>query len=212
MQNIGAIILAAGQSSRFGQVKQLVHLGNKPLFLYSVELALELNLKPIIIVGNEKTNEINKIVSNLKVTYIENKNYQKGMSTSLREGIMALKIKKPRPKAVMVFLADQPFIPIDVLRKVYETYEMQYAKGIRIVRPSYQGEIGHPVLFDSSVFNDLTKIEGDQGARKIIKSNSEIVAVIDFKLKEWNLDIDKPEDYEHAEQYLKNCGNRVKDL
>ncbi|MEH7223617.1 nucleotidyltransferase family protein [Bacillus sp. JJ1566] len=202
MQNIGAIILAAGQSSRFGQMKQLIHLGNKPLFLYSVELALKLKLKPIIIVGNEKTNEMKELVENLNVTYIENDNYKQGMSSSLKEGIFALANEKQNPNAVMVFLADQPFIPLEVIRIIYETYERQYASGIRIVRPRYRGEVGHPVLFDASVFNDLTEIEGDQGARKIIKSNPEIVTVVDFMVKEWNLDIDKPEDYEHAKQYL----------
>ncbi|MEH7388471.1 nucleotidyltransferase family protein, partial [Bacillus sp. JJ1521] len=198
MQNIGAIILAAGQSSRFGQVKQLVHLGDKQLFLYSVELALELKMKPIILVGNEKTKEIKDLVSDLKVTYVENKNYQQGMSSSLKEGILALTIEKTKPKAAMVFLADQPFIPLEVLRKIAETYERNYEKGIRIVRPRYKGEVGHPVLFDTSVFNELTKIEGEQGARQIIKSNPDIVSVVDFMMKEWNLDIDRPEDYEHA--------------
>ncbi|PLR83000.1 nucleotidyltransferase family protein [Bacillus canaveralius] len=200
MDGIGAIILAAGQATRFGKLKQFQLLANKPLFIYPVELASQLKLNPILLVGNSKSSEhMLNAINELNVTYLENNESSQGMSTSLKKGLLIL---GNDINAVLVFLGDQPFIPASVVDKLIRTYKEQYKRGVRIVRPSYKGKKGHPVLFDRSIFPALFAIKGDRGARDIIESHSEQVETVEFSTMEWNLDIDTQNDLDIARDYL----------
>jgi molybdenum cofactor cytidylyltransferase len=201
MKGIGAVILAAGQGKRFGKLKQFANLGGKPLFLYPVELTCRLKFHSIILVGNKNTAEMVDHIDRKRISYITNKESEQGMSSSLREGILAL---SDDIRAVLVFLGDQPFIPDGAVEEIISTYEKQYKNGIRIVRPSYQGLAGHPVLFDRCFFSKLTAITGDKGAKEIFESFAGQVAVAEFSRHEWNMDIDTLSDYQLATKYLKN--------
>lgn len=194
---IGAVILAAGEGKRFGKLKQLIPLIGKPLFLYSLDLALHMKLNPIVLVGNEKTKEMKNHITDRSVQYVENSEYKLGMSSSLRKGIDAL---DEETDAVFIMLADQPLIQDEVIAEMISTYKKEYPNGCRIVRPRFQGEMGHPVLFDKELFVEIKNIKGDKGARDIIKK--EKLKVVDFSHKEWNLDIDTPTDYDQAKKFF----------
>jgi molybdenum cofactor cytidylyltransferase len=200
MEGIGAMILAAGQATRFGGRKQLALLGGKPLFLYSVELAVRAGLKPIIVVGNENAHELERYVPGKHINIVLNEEAEQGISSSLQRGIREL---SEHTRAVVVLLADQPFMPDEAVQKVISTYGENYDKGIRIVRSSYSGKPGHPVLFDQETYRLFEQISGDVGARDILKAQTGKIINVDFAIPEWNMDIDTMDDYQRAQHIIR---------
>lgn len=199
-RSIGAIILAAGKSMRMGEPKLLLPLNQKPVFLFACEVALRLSLSPILLICGTYYESMKKHVECFpEITVLNNPNNARGMSTSLKLGIETLKHKVD---AALIFLADQPLIPAHVIYALINCYEANKKSGTLIVRPTYQGRVGHPVLISANIFHDFTDLRGDGGGKNIIlkyKSNTEL---IDFNNVYWGKDIDTPEDYRKIKSYL----------
>ncbi|EGL81730.1 4-diphosphocytidyl-2C-methyl-D-erythritol synthase [Caldalkalibacillus thermarum TA2.A1] len=192
MNDIGAIILAAGMSKRMGQPKQFLNLHGKPLFRYSVETAVRSGLRPVIVVGGEHTKLLKEYIRDLPAEVIHNPNFATGMSSSLKVGVKAIQDKV---SASFVFLADQPFIPVTVVNRLRKVYAVAKSKNIKIIRPRYAAVPGHPVLFAEDIFPDLLRIEGDRGANHVIRQHLAEVEYVDFDHSLWGVDIDTPEDW-----------------
>ncbi|MEH7012409.1 nucleotidyltransferase family protein [Neobacillus niacini] len=194
MCRIGAIILAAGMSKRMGQPKLLLSLKGKSLFRYPLEQAIRNHLNPICLIGGQHMQAFKMEAADLlNVDFIDNPNYEQGMSWSLKLGIEKV---KERSDATFIFLADQPFVPDMVIQSMIE----QFHKGSRIVRPLYQGEFGHPILIDKSLYHEFLTIEGDQGGKEIIKKYKSETTILSFDESIWGMDIDTPEDYQIIKQ------------
>jgi molybdenum cofactor cytidylyltransferase len=200
MPKLGAIILAAGMSRRMGQPKLLLPFKKKPLFRHVVEVAVNGDLEPVILIGGEHTEELRKHTKDLpNIEIIINPNYSKGMASSLKPGIKAV---KDRTDGVIVFLADQPFVSPIVVKTLMQLYEFHRTKGIRIVRPQYNGMVGHPILFDAQLYDEFKRIQGDEGGRSIIKGYINEVLHVPFRNPIWGIDIDTPEDLLYTEHHF----------
>ena len=199
MSKIAAVILAAGMSKRMGKPKHLLPLNGEPLIYYSITLALQQNLHPIVVIAGQHKKEIEKVIQCDNVTYLYNPDYQSGMASSLKLGIEAVSYEAD---AAMIFLGDQPFVPIQVVQALIKEYELNKDQGVCIVRPRYAGELGHPILFDGRLFEHFNKIDGDEGGRSIIRNHKEQLKIIDFSESLWGMDVDTPEDYERAVKYI----------
>jgi molybdenum cofactor cytidylyltransferase len=191
MCKIGAVILAAGLSRRMGVPKLFLDFHGKPLFLYSVECAIQSQLNPILIVGGEHVPLLQDHTKDLPVEIVGNPDYTKGMATSLKRGIETM---DGRVDALLVFLADQPFVPPALVKEMLHTYTVCRSSGIRIVRPLYSGIPGHPVLFDADLFTEFSDLQGDEGGRLIIKRHAEKLKFIPADNPLWGADIDTPDD------------------
>jgi molybdenum cofactor cytidylyltransferase len=195
MSKVGAIILAAGMSKRMGQPKLLMTLRGKPLFRYPLEQAIRNQLNPICLIGGQHMEAFQMEAAELQdVEFTYNPHYEKGMSSSLKEGIKNI---KGRSDAAFIFLADQPFVPDMVIQSMLE----QLHTDIRVVRPQYQGIFGHPILIDKSLYDEFLLIEGDQGGKEIIKKYKCETRILTFEDSIWGMDIDSEEDYEKGKQY-----------
>ena len=126
--------------------------------------------------------------------YIYNPKYETGMSSSLKIGIENIKY---RTDATIIFLADQPFVPDLVIRSMIE----QFGNDTRIIRPQYQGNFGHPILIDKSLYDEFLNLEGDQGGKEIINKYKKDTNILLFDYTFWGMDIDTPEDYRKGEQF-----------
>lgn len=198
---IGAIILAAGQSRRMGIPKVLLRLNGKPLFLYACELAIDHSLHPIVVIGGKYSDLIqNEVKQYENIITVHNPDYEKGMSTSLRLGVDILTEKVD---ATLIFLADQPLIPKLVVQSVLTCYSKHKNAGVLIVRPSFNGKDGHPVLFSSKLFPQFSSIQGDEGGKQIVKKFKKQTAVIPFYNSYIGLDIDTPADYRKVKEIFK---------
>jgi molybdenum cofactor cytidylyltransferase len=205
MHKIGAIILAAGMSKRMGEPKLLLPIHGQPLFRYVLCLVVKSSLHPMIVVAGHYIEEIRQhTVDFPEVTIVFNKNYASGMSTSLKLGIESI---YEHVDAAMIFLADQPLVSNTVITSLIETYEASREEGIRIVRPKYQADFGHPILIDAELFNEFLTIEGDSGGKTIIKKYQHVMKTVSFENEMWGADVDTPEDFMKMKQYFDTVYN-----
>lgn len=115
-----------------------------------------------------------------------------GMSTSMKQGLLSI---PNHIKAVVFLLGDQPLLSSDEINKVIKDYDRQTYRPL-IVQASYQGEKGHPVLFDRKLFPYLLDAKGDEGGRSVLKKFQKEVFYSEMG-KEQIPDIDTLVDYEH---------------
>ena len=195
MCKLGAIILAAGLSKRMGKPKLFLPYLNKPLIRYPVLLAVDQKFAPIIVVGGkfmpQLQFELKEYVEQISI--ISNPAYEMGMSSSLKTGIRAL---NEEVDAVFIFLGDQPFVSAEIIERLTKVYKENLANGVKIVRPRYAKQPGHPILFDKSLFSQFEALTGDEGGKRIIKSNENHLIYVDIENSKLNLDIDTPQEYE----------------
>jgi molybdenum cofactor cytidylyltransferase len=184
------IILAAGSSERLGQPKQLLPFRGHSLIRNMVTAANEsADLPPVVVTGGFEE-QISKELADIRADIVFNPEWQTGMASSIRAGLLHA-MKDAAPEAVMIVLSDQPFVTSGLLT---EMFNMQLRSSKPIVACRYaDGTIGTPVLFSSDVFPELLQLTGQEGARKIVRSNMERVATIDFPGGE--TDIDTMDDY-----------------
>lgn len=188
VENVAGIVLAAGESTRFGQTKQLLDWHGQPFVRAVAKTALDAGLSPVLVVTGANADEVEKAIVDLDVSIVRNDGWQNGQGTSIRVGVQAL---PPKTGACVFLLADQPQIPASVIRALVETH----SNGLQpIVAPLVQMERrANPVLFDRVTFPDLLALEGDTGGRAIFsKYKVEFMPWHDDILL---LDVDKPEDY-----------------
>lgn len=191
----GAIILAAGASTRMGQPKQLLPLAGQPLLLRAVEVALASSAWPIVVVLGANADSIRPLLARLPVLVVENSAWVEGMASSIRTGIAVLQQFSRSLDAALVALCDQPaFLPAVIERLVAE----RHATGRSIVAARYQNRNGAPALFCREYFPTLAALTGEEGARSLLNANADRVASVE--LPELAQDLDTPEDYAAAQR------------
>jgi molybdenum cofactor cytidylyltransferase len=158
---IGAVILAAGMSSRMGETKQLIRLGENTLLEQVVEIVRSCRVDEIVLVLGHQAETIKKRVGIKNLKVVINESYQQGMGTSLRTGLAAL---SSGTNAALIVLADQPFVRAETLDRLIDQYEQS---GAQIAIPIYKGFRGNPVLLGRSVFPEVMALTGDIGCRAI---------------------------------------------
>lgn len=180
--NLAILILAAGTSNRLGQAKQLVKYQKKTLLENACINALKISENIFVVLGSRQ-NECKETIKNLNVNVISNKEYKEGLSSSIKAGILELLSFKK----VLIMLCDQPFIPISHLKKLIKESEDNNT----IICSLYDNKIAVPAIFPKNKFSLLIKLEGDKGAKDIIKNNEHKYIVLDNK---FSLDIDEESD------------------
>jgi molybdenum cofactor cytidylyltransferase len=200
MRNIGAVVLAAGGSSRLGRPKQLLTFHEETLVSRAVRAAAEAGCKPILAIVGDTGDAIKQSLAirdsriasasrqegMVRPTVIENADWQRGIGTSIRRGLEQL----PKDVEAAVLLAcDQPFLDAAIVRQLIRAQEQT---GKPIVASSYANTLGVPALFDRSCFDALLALPDATGAKAFILSRRSEVASIPFARGE--IDIDTPED------------------
>ncbi|MFV8281283.1 nucleotidyltransferase family protein [Christiangramia marina] len=186
--NIAVLILAAGSSKRLGKPKQLVKFKNKTLLQHSIDVseALDLSEKIIVLGANEEKilNEVD--LKNHKL--LINSNWQKGMSTSLKKGLEEIRNLHPTIEHVLVLLSDQPFISELVLQELIDKH---LTANCLASFSQYQEIPGVPAIFSREIFPDLMRIEGDRGARDLIKNGFTNYQLVSFEKGIVDIDTEK---------------------
>jgi molybdenum cofactor cytidylyltransferase len=185
---IGGILLAAGGSSRMGQPKQLLQFNGKTLLRHAAEAMAASICDPIVVVLGAETAKSAAEIEGLSVFQCFNENWKSGMSSSIKVGIAKLVKIAPEIDAVLISLCDQPFVTAEMLNRFGEKFA---ASDASVVAAKYNGVAGVPALFSRELFDELSRLEGDKGARELIRSHSDIATV---DLPEAAFDIDIPDD------------------
>ncbi len=186
---INAIILAAGQSKRMGKPKPLLRFGDKT-FLEQIISVLKLSdVDRITVVLGAEAETIKNSVDLSETRVVVNKDYLKGQLSSL---ITAIEDTPEETEAVLLCLADAPFVSKEVVNKIVSKFR---ETNNPIIVPVFNGKRGHPTLFSKSLFNELLNAPQDQGARYVLYSNEEKVLEVEISESGFLISIDTPDEY-----------------
>jgi len=163
---ISAILLAAGQSKRMnGENKLTKEIQGTPVIKHSVKNILASSIDELIVVLGYQKEIIEKIIGkNEKVKFVFNKNFENGMTFSIKTGLNHLSIKT---EAFFICLGDMPMVNSDIYNQLINSRNQK-----NIIVPTYNQQ-GNPVLFDKSMKEKVMDITGDVGAKKILELNKD---------------------------------------
>lgn len=186
---VSAILLAAGESKRMGRLKQLLPLGRTTMVEQAIDNLLNSKVNEVIVVLGYRAEEIIKKIATRPVKIEVNPIYHQGMSTSV---ITGLKLVDDGARAVMLALADQPFIDSQTINRLIDEF-CDHNKGIVI--PTYRSRRGHPVIFAIKYKEELSGLKGDTGGRQIMEHHPDDVLEVAVASPGINIDIDTTDDY-----------------
>jgi molybdenum cofactor cytidylyltransferase len=195
-ESLSILLLAAGSSSRLGQSKQLVSINGQSLLCQTVLLSLRVCNQVTVVLGSDFKNHISEI-SRLPVHIIENREWKKGMGSSLKIGLENTVKKWPATKSLLVLVCDQPLLTSAHLQKLINMADQTNKK---IIASGYKSVLGVPVLFKKELFIELRQIGDSEGAKKIIQQHESEIESVEFIGGE--IDIDTPADLEKLKDYL----------
>ncbi|PWB27977.1 NTP transferase domain-containing protein [Flavobacterium sp. HTF] len=184
------IILAAGNSSRLGEPKQLLRYKNKTLLENTIAAASAVPNSIIIVVTGANHELIQKELYTESVIICYNPDWENGMSTSINAGLKKLLTLHPDIQKCIFTVCDQPYLSGAVFEDLLKEY-FKTKKGI--IASSYSQTLGTPVLFDKKYFDGLFELKGQEGAKKIITQFAEDTTSVLFD--NGAIDIDTVEDY-----------------
>lgn len=190
----GILILAAGNSSRLGEPKQLLNFKGKSLLRHVSEESLKIS-KSVVIVTGSNHSEISNEIKDLEIVITENINWNEGMGSSIHIGFKKLLKSFPEIVNCIVSVCDQPFISASVFS---ELIKMQKDSQKGMVASKYADTLGTPVLFTNKYFQDLSNLSGQEGAKKLLRKYKGDIAAIHFE--NGAIDIDTQEDYKKLNQ------------
>jgi len=186
---LSAILLAAGESKRMGEPKQLMPLGKHTLLEQAIDNLLNSPVDETIVVVGHKAEEITRAIATKPVKIMFNPNYQQGMSTSIVAGLILV---DPRSQAVILALGDQPLVESRTINQLIDAFN-SHDKGIAV--PTHRGKRGHPIIFNIKYKAELLELEGDIGGREIIKNHPDDVLEVAVDSTSVISDIDTQDDY-----------------
>lgn len=189
--NTGIIILAAGSSSRLGRPKQLLLYKGSTLLSRIVKESVLFADRAVVVVTGSYNMEVEAAIQDKNVLICNNLKWKEGMASSIRKGLKHLLVFHPELKSCIITVCDQPYIENSVF---FELEALQIATEKGIIACGYAENFGVPVLFTKQYFKDLLLLEGQQGARKLLKQYKEDLAILPFE--NGIIDIDTIEDYE----------------
>jgi molybdenum cofactor cytidylyltransferase len=187
---ISAVLLAAGESRRMGEFKQLLRLGDKSFVEHCVDNLLASRVGEVVVVTGHREDDVRRMIGDRRVIFAYNPAYQLGMASSIMRGVQAV---SESARAWVLALVDQPRIGPNVINRIIGTYE---TKQKLIVIPTYQGKNGHPILLDLSLKEEILVMDPARGLHSVVRAHAGEIArveVFDGGVLE---DCDLPEDYE----------------
>lgn len=193
--NSGIIILAAGESSRLGSPKQLLLFNKKYLLQHIIDISADSLAENIVLVLGAFSLDIKKLINFSNVQSIDNSNWQDGLSSSIVCGLNEMLKINPSVETIILVLCDQPYLSAYILNEIFTKHIETNAE---IVNCNYGNAIGPPVLFYKSLFPKLKLLNGNEGAKSIIKQNFGKVSEVIFP--EGNIDIDTISDYQKLKE------------
>jgi molybdenum cofactor cytidylyltransferase len=186
---IAALILAAGQSRRMGEInKLLIEIDGKPMVRRVAETVLASAASPVVAVLGHERDRVRAAFGGTKVRCIYNPDFAGGISTSLKRGLATL---ADDVDGVLICLGDMPLLGSGEIDRLIAAFNP--TEGRAIIVPTRRGKRGNPVLWARRFFPEMQEIAGDVGARHLIGAYPEAVAEIEMDGEGVVLDIDTPE-------------------
>jgi CTP:molybdopterin cytidylyltransferase MocA len=189
--SVGAVVLAAGASSRFGAAKQLLEHEGAPLVRRAAVAARDAGATPVIVVLGAGAAAIAPALDGLAdVRVVEHAGWAEGLASSLQAGLRALDDATPDAPCdgVLVTLADQPLVDAAALRQLLDAFRGEGS----LVAARYADALGAPAVFGRAHLPALHALAGDHGAGKWLRAHAALVTPVPMDVAA--LDVDTPAD------------------
>ena len=171
MTAVAALILAAGQGTRFGaEPKLLALLDGKPLVRWVAEAALGSSASPVIVVTGHRAAEVQGALAGLEVEIAPNPSYRDGLSTSLQAGFRAL---PPGADAAIVLLADMPLVGSSIVDRLVRAWREAGRPPALI--PVTGGRRSNPVVLSRGLTSEIMTLDGDTGAAPLLRGSAGVL-------------------------------------
>jgi molybdenum cofactor cytidylyltransferase len=192
---IAGLVLAAGSSTRMGENKLLLRLGEESVLRRAVRRASEAGLDPVLVVLGHDADRAREELAGLSCRSVVNPGWSLGKSTSVRAGVAAV---PPEAVAAIVILADMPLVTAGMLSELVRTYRRG---ATRLVASRYGDVHAPPVLYDRTLFGELAAMEGDGCGKQIVKRHGAEAAILSWPPAVL-ADLDVPSDYARIQAAL----------
>ena len=196
MSSIAAIILAAGQASRFraaagegGPATKLVaQLDGKPLVRHVAEAVLASRAAPIIVVTGHAEDVVRAALEGLPLTFTHNDAFASGLASSLQRGLSSV---PPDCDGALVLLGDMPLVSPEIIAQLIDAFERN--PSAKAVAPVRDGQRGNPVLLSRAVFPAVAALSGDVGARALLAAAQGEIVEVAVASRAVTFDVDTPD-------------------
>lgn len=187
---ISALILAAGESTRMGRLKQLLPWDGTTLIDWQVRQMLDAGAGEVVVVLGHEAATVGAALVGSRARVVVNEKYREGRATSVRCGAEAL---ADDSDAVLILSVDQPR-PAWIARRLVEAWRGSEAL---LVMPSVGGRRGHPLLVDGSLLHELRAVtEEELGLRATTERHAASTLVLPIETPVVRLDLNTPSDYD----------------
>jgi molybdenum cofactor cytidylyltransferase len=184
---VTAIVLAAGQSSRMGANKMIAMLGGKPMVRHAVEAALASRARPVLVVLGHEAEAVRAALEGLPVQFVDNPAFAEGLSTSLKAGVAQVPAEAA---GALVLLGDMPHLQPATIDALIAAFADR--PSVKAAAPVAGGRRANPVLIGRALFDAVGGLEGDVGAKWLLKAAGEDVIEIAVEDDGVLTDIDTP--------------------
>ncbi|QSA99505.1 nucleotidyltransferase family protein [Methylomonas sp. EFPC1] len=192
MDNVHAVILAAGASSRMGSPKQLLIWQERPLLAHALANAQVVLAERTVVVLGANAEAIKAAVDLSGSKVVLNTSWADGMAGSIRAGIQAV---PDTANAVLLMLCDQPLINAAHLQSLLSAWQNAPE---RIVVSQYAESFGVPAVLPAAYFDQLASLTGDRGAKPLLLRFED--SLVKVPLLEAGLDVDTTSDYQRLHE------------
>ena len=189
-----AILLAAGESSRMGQLKALLPWKGQTLLQHQVAALREGGADRVVVVLGHRADDLKPLVEQDEgATWVLNPDYLQGKTTSIKAGLSAL--DADAVSEILLLNVDQPRSAADIAH-VLETHR---SEGFAITVPTCGGKGGHPIALSAALLEELRSIdEESQGIKAVVRRHADAVNRIPLDNPQILLDLNTPEQYRDA--------------
>lgn len=192
---IGAVILAAGYSSRMGQLKALLPLGGETLLQRAVRIFNAAGVNDLVVVTGYEQERIRDAIGSAAVRCVFNPAYDQEMLVSVKTGVASL---DSRTEAFYVLPVDTPLQSADILLEMNRT--LAQAGAGSVIYPCYKGRRGHPPLIGAAYVAGLLQWNQPGGLKAFLSQYQEQALAVDIGDPYVLYDIDTPEQYRLLEE------------
>jgi molybdenum cofactor cytidylyltransferase len=190
-RRVTAVVLAAGESKRMGQLKQLLPWGQTTVLAQSLSNLRASAVHDILVVSGHQAGAVEAVAREHGLDSVHNPDYASGeMLSSLQTAVRKLPENR---SAVLVMLADQPMVGPEIVDLILDAYRKGQGE---LLAPSFRGRRGNPVLIGRRYFAELLALPAGAAPRDLLKSHPEDVVTVEVSTDSVLRDLDRPEDYE----------------
>ena len=192
--NLGAIILAAGASTRLGSPKQLLLHSGDTLLRHAAQTALAAACRPVVVVLGANAERMRAPLAELDVEIVLNAAWAQGMGTSVRRGMTTLTRLEPQLDAVLLLVCDQPLVQPGDLQSLVAAFASAESADHVMAAAKYAATIGVPAIFGRAHFAALSTLPDAAGAKRVLLEHPGSVMAVEMPAAA--VDIDTREQYE----------------